>query len=79
VPLFFTYKYYAEDEFDMSTRENKERIIKIEKDIDTIINNHLAHIESDMASLRKTVEKVDNRIWWIAGLIIAGAVGNMYF
>jgi hypothetical protein len=68
VPLFFTYKYYADEEFDMSTQENKERIIKIEKDIETIKNNHLAHIES-----------VDNRIWWIAGLIIAGAVGNMYF
>lgn len=61
------------------TKENRERIIKIEKDIETIKNNHLAHIEKDMAGLRKTVEKVDNRIWWIAGLIVAGAIGNMYF
>jgi polyhydroxyalkanoate synthesis regulator phasin len=61
------------------TQENRERIIKIEKDIETIKNNHLAHIESDVASLRKIVEKVDNRIWWIGGLIIAGAVGNMFF
>jgi len=61
------------------TQENRERIIKIEKDIESIKNNHLAHIESDVASLRKTVEKVDNRIWWIGGLIIAGAVGNMFF
>jgi len=61
------------------TQENRERIIKIEKDIESIKNNHLAHIESDMASLRKIVEKVDNRIWWIGGLIIAGAVGNMFF
>jgi len=61
------------------TQENRERIIKIEKDIESIKNNHLAHIESDVASLRKIVEKVDNRIWWIGGLIIAGAVGNMFF
>jgi len=59
--------------------ENEKRIIKIEKDIETILNNHLSHIEVDMRNLRKTVEKVDNRIWWIAGLIIAGALGNMYF
>jgi hypothetical protein len=61
------------------TQENRERIIKIEKDIEAIKNNHLAHIEKDMALLRKTVEKVDNRIWWIGGLIIASAIGNMYF
>jgi hypothetical protein len=61
------------------SQDNRERIIKIESDIETIKNNHLAHIEKDMASLKKTVDKVDNRIWWIAGLIVAGALGNMFF
>ena len=61
------------------SQDNRERIIKIESDIETIKNNHLAHIEKDMSSLKKTVDKVDNRIWWIAGLIVAGALGNMFF
>jgi len=75
-----TNKYTDRGKFVMKeTQENRERIIKIEKDIEAIKNNHLAHIEKDMASLRKTVEKVDNRIWWIGGLIIASAIGNMYF
>jgi len=75
-----TNKYTDRGKFVMKeTQENRERIIKIEKDIEAIKNNHLAHIEKDMALLRKTVEKVDNRIWWIGGLIIASAIGNMYF
>lgn len=59
--------------------ENEKRIIKIESDIESIKNNHLAHIEVDINRVRKTVDKLDNRIWWLAGLIIAGAVGNMFF
>ena len=62
-----------------TAQENRERIVKIEKDIETIKNNHLAHIEADMSILRKTVDKVDSRMWWIAGLIVASAIGNMYF
>ena len=62
---------------DKDQQENRERIVKIEKDIETILNNHLSHIEVDMRNLRKTVDKVDNRMWWIAGLIVASALGNM--
>lgn len=36
----------------------------VRHDIDTIKNNHLAHIEKDVA-------KIDNRLWWVVGLLVA--------
>ena len=52
--------------------QNTSDIADIKSSIDTIKNNHLHHIEKDMASMDKRIEKMDNRIWWVLGLLVAG-------
>ena len=52
--------------------QNTTDIADIKSSIDTIKNNHLHHIEKDMASMDKRIEKMDNRIWWVLGLLVAG-------
>ena len=52
-------------------------IALIKKDINTIKDNHLAHIEKDIDQINKKVDKIDNRLWWLAGIIIAATVGPL--
>tara|TARA_Y100000385_G_scaffold291170_1_gene367633 strand:+ start:1295 stop:1480 length:186 start_codon:yes stop_codon:yes gene_type:complete len=59
-------------------KEMKQQIATIEKDIEVIKNNHLAHIERSMERMEKTMNKLDNRMWGIVGIIIASAVGSMF-
>ena len=54
--------------------ENTKDIQHIKVSIDTIKNNHLHHIEKDMASMDKRVEKMDTRLWWLLGLLVVGIV-----
>lgn len=55
-------------------QENTENIAHIKNSIDTIKNNHLFHLEKDMEKQSKAIEKIDNRIWWILGLLVTGIV-----
>lgn len=52
-------------------------IALIKKDINVIKDNHLAHIEKDVDRIHKKVDKIDNRLWWFAGIIIAATVGPL--
>ena len=61
-------------------KKEQERLTQVEidtkhirADIDTIKNNHLAHIESNMGSLDRKIEKIDNRIWAVLILLVASA------
>lgn len=49
----------------------------IKKDIEVIKTNHLAHIEKDVNNINKKVDKLDARMWWVLGLLVAGTVGPM--
>ena len=57
----------------MNAKQQKQ-IDDIKQDIATIKDNHLFHIEKDMASMDKRIEKIDARIWWVLGLLVAGTV-----
>ena len=61
----------------MEQDEVKTEIALIKQDINTIKDNHLAHIEKDMNRIHNKVDKIDNRLWWIAGIIIAATVGPL--
>ena len=61
----------------MKQDEVKTEIALIKQDINTIKDNHLAHIEKDMNRIHTKVDKIDNRLWWIAGIIIAATVGPL--
>jgi hypothetical protein len=46
---------------------------ELAKEIDTIKNNHLAHMAEDIDRIEKKVEKMDSRVWAIL-LLLVGAV-----
>jgi|TARA_R100000084_G_C4532724_1_gene91917 hypothetical protein len=43
--------------------------VSTNKDIEAIKNNHLSHIENDMATLKQ-------RIWWMTAFIISVVTGQ---
>ena len=54
--------------------QNTSDIKDIKTSIETIKNNHLFHIEKDMEKQSKTIEKIDNRLFWILGLLVVGII-----
>ena len=61
-------------DLEEQVKANTSDITHIKHSIDTIKNNHLHHIEKDMDSMNKRVEKMDNRIWWVSGLLVVSTV-----
>lgn len=58
--------------------QNTKAIEEIRTDIRIIKDNHLSHIEKDMNSMDSRLEKMDKRLWWLVGLLIAsGVLGAM--
>ena len=54
--------------------DNSKDIQEIKSTLHTISTNHLFHIEKDMASMDKRIEKMDARLYWILGLLVASTV-----
>ena len=55
-------------------------IALIKHDIKSIrdeTNIHNKQTEKDFASIHKKIDKIDNRLWWLAGIIIAATVGPL--
>tara|TARA_R100001463_G_scaffold14344_3_gene37785 strand:- start:829 stop:1080 length:252 start_codon:yes stop_codon:yes gene_type:complete len=49
----------------------------IKKDIETIRDNHLVHLQQDIRRVENKVDKIDNRIWWILGVLVSTQVASM--
>ena len=49
----------------------------IKKDLETIRDNHLVHLQQDVRRVENKVDKIDMRIWGILVLIIASTVGTV--
>ena len=52
-------------------------IALIQQELDTIKNNHLHHMKEDIDRVERKVDKIDNRIWWVLGILVASTVGTM--
>ncbi len=63
---------------ELKVQQNFVDILLIKKDIHDIKNNHLKHIEEDLAKIDKKVEKIDLRLWGIMMLIVGSAVANYF-
>jgi len=46
-------------------------------EIKVIKENHLAHIEKDMSSMSKQIDKMDSRLWWIFTIIVGGVISSI--
>jgi hypothetical protein len=49
----------------------------IKKDIETIRDNHLVHLQQDVRRVENKVDKIDMRIWGILIIIIASTIGTV--
>jgi hypothetical protein len=49
----------------------------IKKDIATIRDNHLVHLQQDVRRVENKVDKIDMRIWGILILIVASTIGTV--
>ena len=65
--------------------KHQAEIIKLQKDVEVIRDNHLAHMADDIDELKKDIsenrkffvermDKLDNRIWWIMGFTVTTLV-----
>lgn len=64
----------------VTMRKNKNsdvEIALIQQELEVIKDNHLKHLKEDVEKIEKKVDKLDARLWWILGLLVAGTVGPM--
>ena len=49
----------------------------LKKDVAEIKDNHLAHMKDDIDRIERKVDKIDNRIWWILGILVSTQLASM--
>ena len=59
---------------DEQLQKNTDDIREIKGDINTIMTNHLAHLEKDMDKQSKLMDKMDTRLWFVVVLLIGATV-----
>ena len=67
-------------EINTTAHENKMDIELIKHDIKNIrkeTTTHNKQTEKDFALIHKKIDKLDNRLWWLAGIIIAATMGPL--
>ena len=59
------------------TESTETEIALIKRDIEVIRDNHLHHLKEDVERVERKVDRIDTRLWMIAGIIIAATVGPL--
>lgn len=59
------------------TEKNTKDIREIKTTLTRLEDNHIYHIEKDMEKQTKAIEKLDNRVWWVLGLLVVSVVLGM--
>ena len=49
-------------------------IKELAREIEIIKENHLRHLQEDVNKINKKVESLDNRLWWILGILVTATV-----
>ena len=57
--------------------DNDTEIALLKKDVAEIKDNHLAHMKDDIDRIERKVDKIDNRIWWILGILVSTQLASM--
>ena len=68
------------DKIERMTKVSKDadtEIALLKRDVENIRDNHLAHMKQDIDRIERKVDKIDNRIWWVLGVIISTQVASM--
>ena len=57
--------------------DSNTEIALLKKDIAEIRDNHLEHMKDDIDRIERKVDKIDNRIWWILGILVSTQLASM--
>ena len=57
--------------------DSDTEIALLKKDVAEIKDNHLAHMKDDIDRIERKVDKIDNRIWWVLGILVSTQVASM--
>ena len=57
--------------------DSDTEIALLKKDIAEIRDNHLEHMKDDIDRIERKVDKIDNRIWWILGILVSTQLASM--
>ena len=57
--------------------DSNTEIALLKKDIAEIRDNHLEHMKDDIDRIERKVDKIDNRIWWVLGILVSTQVASM--
>ena len=58
-------------------KQNTQDINEIKTTLVRLETNHIYHLEKDMERQTKIIEKLDNRIWWVLGILVVSTVIGM--
>lgn len=61
----------------MRNKNDDVEIALIKQELTVIKDNHLKHLKDDVEKIDKKVDRLDQRIWWILGILLAGTIGPM--
>ena len=67
----------AKKTLDEQVDENTLMLQVIEREVETIKSNHLAHMAEDIDRIETKVDKMDARLWWVLGLLVASTILGM--
>tara|TARA_R100001086_G_scaffold249696_2_gene190411 strand:+ start:255 stop:488 length:234 start_codon:yes stop_codon:yes gene_type:complete len=70
-------KTERKDKVKTMTYDNDTEIALLKKDVKEIKDNHLSHMKDDIDRIERKVDKIDNRIWWVLGVLISTQVAAM--
>ncbi len=59
------------------SKDADTEIALLKRDVENIRDNHLAHMKQDIDRIERKVDKIDNRIWWVLGVLISTQVASM--
>ncbi len=57
--------------------QNSKDINDIKHTLNRLETNHIYHIEKDMEKQSAIIAKLDNRIWWVLGILVVSTVIGM--
>ena len=61
----------------LTMKETDTEIALLKRDIQTIRDNHLKHMKQDIDRIERKVDKIDNRLYWVLGVLISTQVASM--
>ena len=68
----------ANKDIEQQVEDNSMMLKVIERDLETIKSNHLHHLQTDMDSLKRTIEKMDTRMWAVLILLVTSVLAGMF-